>query len=501
MEIALNKAHLALENEIEQLTGRIEIAPEATLSLAQQCLARSEQIQFPEAGIQACIVISKAHWQLTDYVQGLKAIREALSRLNKLDTDLFLPEILHLHALHFWGQAKYYSAQQFWINALEQAALVGETIIEIECLIGLGNVWRITEQTKLAMSTHALAVTVANNARLNWLEGKARILLARDHLILNDYIEMLSVLDEADEVLSSHDNQLWKAEIWDFRCLALLGLERFDDAELANAKAMKIADSNDLIWMQTHTSINRARIELIRSNLDEAKRYLTDAEATANKVKDSELLPQIYFQQSAVAEKQGEFKAAYEAFKEYRKYSLASLKEHTNRLSADKARTSKRQLDQRARKLINRIRGQVEFSHGERGYSHLVSETYWWEQMILFKSELKAPTHTAIIIEHANSAHLEVCIELAQSLCNRSDLISQLNDRLIGIIVAEKGEKAHQLFQFITQTLNSYPWERRGLTLDAPITRLHDILTFPYTLEQLIEQYDTMDIDDGKTTD
>lgn len=161
----------------------------------------------------------------------------------------------------------------------------------------------------------------------------------------------------------------------------------------------------------------------------------------------------------------------------------------------DKARASKRQLDTRARKLINRIRRQVEFNHGERGYSNMVSETYWWEQMVLFKSEmvlfkseLNASTHSIVLIQHKNPAYLEVCIELAQVLCNRNDLISRLSEDRVGMLVAEKGEQADSLYQFLLHTLEHYPWERRGLKGEKPIAVLHDVLSFPFTLEQLEEQ-------------
>lgn len=66
------------------------------------------------------------------------------------------------------------------------------------------------------------------------------------------------------------------------------------------------------------------------------------------------------------------------------------LREQTLRVGMDKARSSKRQLEQRARKLINRIRGQHEFDP-EKHLSNVVSETYWWEQLVLFKTELKNP--------------------------------------------------------------------------------------------------------------
>lgn len=62
-------------------------------------------------------------WCLMDYRQGLKLVKDAYSKQTQLETDDHLPEILHLFALQYWGgQAKYYSAQQYWINALEQSA-------------------------------------------------------------------------------------------------------------------------------------------------------------------------------------------------------------------------------------------------------------------------------------------------------------------------------------------------------------------------------------------
>ncbi|WP_413282567.1 hypothetical protein [Vibrio sp. MA40-2] len=492
----MNRAHSVLENEIDQLSSRLESEPNVVLRLAKDALTKMDQVIYPEGGIKASILISRCHWYLRDYTQGLKTIRDAHARLNKLDTDQFLPEILHVHALQFWGQSKYYSAQQFWINALEQAALVGETVIEIESLIGLGNVWRITHEHKLAMSTHALAVNVANNARINSLEGRARILLARDFYLLNNYIEMLSVLDAAEEVLKHNSNATWKAEIWEYRGLALLGLERVKNAEEATLKAYDLAMKHNLYWLQTQAYINRARLELIRDNISQAKTLLSNAEQAAKQFHNEDLLAQICFQQSVVSEKQGDFEGALDSFQNYRKYSVKLLKDQTNRLGLDKARTSKRQLDNRARKLINRIRRQVEFHHGDKGYSILVSETYWWEQMVLFKSELKASTHAVILIQHQDNAYLDVCLEIAQCLCNRNDLIARLSEDRIGMLIAERGKQADELFDFFKQTLHNYPWKRRGLTGKIPVIVLHNILSFPFTLEQLEEQ-EQMDSEHG----
>ncbi|MFA0724942.1 hypothetical protein AB4574_27710, partial [Vibrio sp. 10N.222.49.E5] len=109
-----------------------------------------------------------------------------------------------------------------------------------------------------------------------------------------------------------------------------------------------------------------------------------------------ELLSQICYQQSLVAEENQDFNAALIAFKKYRQYSIGMLREQTNRVGLDKARNSKRQLEQRARKLINRIRGQHEYDP-EKHLSHVVSETFWWEQLVLFKTELKRSNHSIIM--------------------------------------------------------------------------------------------------------
>ncbi|GAK86293.1 hypothetical protein JCM19238_3883 [Vibrio ponticus] len=222
----MDKSQHLLTTELEKLRLRIESEPQQVLEAAEVCAAKANQILFPEGVIDSLIIISRCYWALMDYRKGLKRIKEAYNKINQIDNDDALPEILHVHALQYWGQAKFYSAQQFWIKSLEQSALVDQVEIQIESLIGLGNVWRVLREYELAQNTHELAVKVANNMRIDWLEGKARILLAWDHYLLGNYIEMLSILDGAEEALQHHHDTTWHAEIWDFRGLALLGLER-----------------------------------------------------------------------------------------------------------------------------------------------------------------------------------------------------------------------------------------------------------------------------------
>lgn len=415
-----------------------------------------------------------------------KAHKKALAKLNSLDTDDFLPEILHLHALHYWGQAKYYSAQQFWINALEQSALVGETECQIEALIGLGNIWRITREFELAKHTHELAATVANHNRINSLEGKARILLAWDHYLLNNFVDMLSTLDGAAEVLKDHHDSTLQAEIWYFRGLALLGLERVEDADAATEKTHSLAIKHDLAWVKAQSYISRSRLELLRKNPKKATELLNNAEQLATTFDNGELLSQICYQQSVVAEECNDSQAALLAFKNYRKYSISMLREQTEKVSGDKAKTSKRQMEQRARKLINRIRAQHEFD-SDKPLSKLVSEIYWWEQLVLFKTELKQSNYSVIVIQHNDPCYLEVCAELTHALCNQKDILSRLSSDRLGLLLADKGEAAENIYRILCSMIENYPWQRKGLNKPLPRVSLQDILSFPFTLEQLDE--------------
>ncbi len=480
----MDRSQLTLETQLLQLKQQVDKDPHHVLAKAQQCVEEANTMMNTKAVIHALIIISLCHWHLMDYRKGLKTIKEALTRLNSIDSDDHVPEILHIHALHFWGQAQYYSAQQYWINALEQSALTDEIEIQIESLIGLGNVWRITNEPQLARSTHELAVTVANNSRINWLEGKARILLAWDHYLLNQFVDMLSVLDGASEALRYHDDKTWQAEIWDFRGLALLGLERIQDAEEATQKAHDLAVKHNLMWMKSHSYISRARLELLRKDPQRAAQLLAQAEASATTFDNGELLSQICFQQSRVAEESGDYQAALNAYKKYRQYSLQMLREQTLRVGNDKARASKRQMEQRARKLINRIRRQHEFDP-EQQLTQMVSETYWWEQLVMCKTELKRANHSVIIIKHEDSAVLDISAELAHSLCCRHDLLARLSPNRVALLLSEKDEPAHQVYYCLEQMLAIYPWQRQGLLTEAPEMEFYDILSFPFTLDQL----------------
>lgn len=483
----MDKSQYLLEIEIDKLKRRKQQAPKDVIALADNCLTVAKQNHFADSVIECLLIKSHCCWYLDDFQNGLKYAREAFSSQNRLDNDDFLPEILHLQALHLWGDGKLFTAQQFWINALEKSALEDDIEIQIESLLGLGNVWQSIHEYQLASSTHELAVRVANNSRLVGLEMRARVIWARDLYLQNNFAEMLSVLDGAAELTEDYREDYLEAEIWNLRSLALIGLERLEDAHNASMQALSFGDSSQLARIKAQAHISLARLALQTGSVDEATQQLSSAESALNRVQNGELLAQIYYQQSQVAEQKEQFDAALNAFRRYRDHSIKLLREQTARESLDRAIGSKRQLEQRARKLINRIRGQYDYDP-EKHLSNVVSETYWWEQLVLYKTQLKRSNHSVIVLYHSNTEHLDICTEIVHSMSTKNDLIARLSAERIAILLADKDEVAQSLFEAISQMLAIFPWQRKGLNDTLPQVSLHDILSFPFTLEQLEQQ-------------
>lgn len=490
MDSSLDKKLQHIDNELAQLKAHIKSSPNTTLTLTQQYLERVERIPSPEHAAKALIIMSLCAWHLNDYHSGLKYIKTALLRQKHIDNNSCLPEIFHIHALHLWEQSKYYSAQQFWINGLELSTLLSDVTMQIKCLIGLGNTKRVTGEPQKAYLIHELACTIANNNRLHCLEVPARAFLAWDHYLLHNYVEMLSVLDGAIELFNHHQDPSWQAKIWDFKSLALLNLEQIDEAQKTSDIAKKLNITHDFGWINIQILLTQAQLELKHQSqyqdVDKQQhilQLLEQAKEAAIKSKNNNLLVQVYAQQIAVAEKYHDYLMACQLFKSYRQYSLIELKIQATQTNVDKARFSSKQQDLRSNQLLNHIRKQYTSTQFLRG----VSESFWWEQLVSFKMALGQANYTVIIIQHANPLCLEICMELAHCLCQHDDFLSQLSDDRLGLLLRAKGEEAQGIFNTLQTMLKIFPWQRRGLSNSSIKISLYDILSFPFTLEQLDE--------------
>ncbi|MZI94600.1 hypothetical protein F9817_15510 [Vibrio sp. CAIM 722] len=496
----MSNRSLALEQTIQRLTNRLVQDPEQVLTDAHDCLLQAKTYNDNAATLQCLLLITQSSWRLKELKASLKYIRAALRLQQSLDNDDYLADIYHYHAVIYWEQAQYYTAQQYWIQSLEQSAWSDNPCIQIEALLGLGNVWRVTEEYKLAKATHELAVRAANSIRHTELEARARIFLSWDLYYLERYPEMLTVLQGADDLLQHNPDKILEAQVWDFRAVALLELGQVDAAEKAANQAHALADTYQSVWMKTLAMMSLAKIELLKGQTEQALKWLREAESHAqfSEVNSDEILARIYQKQSDIAEQMGDMQSAYLAFKHFRSHSLAYVRSQTAQLGSDKARLSKQQLEQKARKLINRIRGLHEYNPDKR-YSNMVSETFWWEQLVQLKTELRQSNYSVIVVRHNDPRIIDVCTELTHTLSSSNDFLTRLSSERVGWLIADKGAEAEQLCRTLSQMLTIYPWHRKGLSCELPSVILQNILMFPFTLEQLEQESDNEEnLDRGK---
>lgn len=438
-----------------------------TLKEAKYQLELSEKIHFKYGAAYSKLIISIAHWHLMDYQAGFKSAKEVLQLQQELENDNLLPLILHTLALHSWGQAKLFSAQQYWIKALEQSSLIGNHEIEIEALIGLGNTWRMTNCLEQANSTHNVAAQRANYYRMPHLEAKAYILQAWDSYLLCDYQAMLPILFKAEKLLTDNSNLTWKAEIYDFRGLAFLGLDDLDSAQKYCSLANQLAIQHDLIWMKAHSAISLARIASAQSHFTLAYQLLTDAEVIAQQFDKGELRSQICLEQSRIAELTQNFELALYSYKRYRQYEIALIQEQSSSLGRDKTSTSKERLDIRAKNLIQRIEMQLKFN-SMSSLTYLLPREKWYAHLKSILTNVLSDEYHLIMITDPSEDKINNLMLLGHHYCKHGDSITRLNDTEIAILINENKNKSQEIAHSISTLLSTYPWSRYSLNVSIP---------------------------------
>ncbi|KAB2823564.1 ATP-dependent transcriptional regulator [Aliivibrio finisterrensis] len=438
-----------------------------TLKEAKYLLDLSEKNHFKYGVAYSKLIISIAHWHLMDYQTGFKSAKEVLQLQQELENDNLLPLILHTLALHSWGQAKLFSAQQYWIKALEQSSLIGNHEIEIEALIGLGNVWRMTNCLEQANSTHNIAAQRGNYYRMPHLEAKAYILQAWDSYLLCDYQAMLPILFKAEKLLTDNSNLTWKAEIYDFRGLAFLGLDDLDSAQKCCSLANQLAIQHDLIWMKAHSAISLARIASAQSHFTLAYQLLTGAEVIAQQFDKGELRSQICLEQSRIAELTQNFELALYSYKRYRQYEIALIQEQSSSLGRDKTSTSKERLDIRAKNLIQRIEMQLKFN-SMSSLTYLLPRKKWYAHLKSILTNVLSDEYHLIMITDPSEDKINNLMLLGHHYCKQGDSITRLNDTEIAILINENKNKSQEIAHSISTLLSTYPWSRYSLNVSIP---------------------------------
>lgn len=469
---------------LKQLEARLESCSDNADSIKadiETVLSLSQGMHFKYGEVYAKLLISLAHWHLMQYPIGFKIARELLNSHQELEDDDLQPKILHVLASHSWGQAKLFSAQQYWIQALEQASLVGNNEIEIEALIGIGNIWRMRNSLDDAHFSHHIAAQKAKFYRISHLEAKAYILQAWDKYLQGHYHDMLPILLKSEALLTHHSNLTWKAEIYDFRGLAFLGLNHLDLAQQSCSYASELAQQHQLTWMMAHSSISLARIASAQSHYLPAYELLTKAELIAEQFDKGELRSQICLEQSRIAELTKDFEHALYSYKRYRQYKIALLQEQSNSLGKDKSNASKDQLDTRAKKLINRIQLQLELNN-ITSLIYLQPYDKWVQHLSSIHQSQHIHHYHVIQFSDHSEEKLDIVTSFIHHYCKHGDLLTRKNDNEVLLLINDTKEKCDDICASLCTIFHSYPWQRYSFDSSIPSIRHMTVADYFTTL-------------------
>ncbi|WP_413113320.1 hypothetical protein [Thaumasiovibrio sp. DFM-14] len=454
----MNHKQRQFETKLETLNSIIETDPHSVLNQARQLEHEALLLNYIQGRVQIYLTISFAHWHLMNYVEGIKAVRKASKLEKELDTDEKRAAVCHLYALNYWGQAKYYTAQRYWLDTLENASLNSQSELEIEALIGLGNVWRITNALHSAEKAHLLALELAENAGLNVLTGKAAILLAWDRNLLKNYQGMLTVLHIAERPLQGYPSPTWQAEIHDFRALAYLGLNRLEEATHSSQMAIAIATQHKLTWMVAHSSITHARIAYSSKQYGLTCDLLESALGAAKQFDRGELLSQICKLLSENAQKMNDEKSALKYFRQYRHYMIDLLQDKSLTLGKDKAKSSLNALNQKAYKNINRLSASIEKARVSV-FNHYVLQKEW--QPLLNTLSTSSDAIHVLLITSDNGEQLNTMLGVAHSCCSGADKMTVLEKKTIAMALSK--DSLSISYTLLSNFITSVPWKQSSV--------------------------------------
>ncbi|MCG3728602.1 tetratricopeptide repeat protein [Vibrio cincinnatiensis] len=472
-----------IQQNLELLKSQVEANNNSDILLeANKLLLQAKQINFVSGIITALVIIARINWLQGDYEHSIEMVKEAENYHNTQDNDDVLPELLHLYALNALSRSQHYTAKKYWLDALDKSMFTNNMVIEIESLLGIGEALFSLEEYPRSIEIFELAIKIANKSKNRKLEVRAYILLATSYLELNHYIDMLTVLDLAEEKVDGKQCPTWHIKLWLLKSTALLKLGRVKDAKNAAFQAYNLSMSSNATKLRINALGCLSRIALASDNQPRAL-YLSDiAEAVAMKIDDKESLAQIYLYQSQVHQDAKDYQAALSSFKKYKTHVLNVVKNKTNSHNLDKNYKIKNQLAVRITKSINYLKNHHTNDNGT--LNSLISETTWWEKLMLFKASMNNHSHSVIMFYHDNPKVIDECEKLISPLCVNDDFLSRLSHKRLGLLIFGL-DGSETVYKKIKMIMRLYPWDRKGLIGEKPAVSYQDVLSFPFTIEQL----------------
>ncbi|MCP4321434.1 MAG: hypothetical protein GY951_00855 [Psychromonas sp.] len=418
--------------------------------------SQAQQLADAQAQLVATMLLARIAWHLNQYEKGIKLCGRVEQLLRPEFESQYLSELYHIYAQQYWGLERFRSAHHFWNLAMEKSLVHNQLNLQIESLIGVGNVWRVNKTLELSYSALSLAMTLAEQYDLNILAGKSAILLAWVLNSLKQHALMLEVLAKADVFLQDHPDLTWHAEIKDAKSVALANMGRFSEAELITKKMDQTSIETRGRLVEVHAPISKAMVAVQLKKIDLARKYLDEAEHVALRFNQIELLSELYRLRFELESEQKEAKSMLFYYKRYRKYSVKLLRSRSIALGKDNCDLSIDILNYKAELLIGRLEAGA-FNANEGGFPAFREASIWLYACHRAQFEKNS---AVFILEFTSEKELIAILPIVHALCQSQELITRFKNNRLALLFQLEAVQKNKMLDSLKAMLVAYPWWR-----------------------------------------
>ena len=430
-----------------------------TVEKVQYIFAQAKVKQDLHAHFLALMYLARIAWHQTQFENGLALCKQAKELITPEFEDHYLAELYHIFAQQYWGLERFRSAHKLWNLSLEKALVFKQYRIQIECLIGIGNSWRVNKNLHYSYSALSFSMMLAEQLGFKVLAGKSAILLAWVLLDLNKYSLMLTVLKRATNTLKDDSDTVWKAEIESLKSIAFLRLGKIEKAQLIADSAHAIAIESKAPWVQTQILLICAEVAISKNQHSLARKHLDSAEFNALAFNQIELLSELYLSRFKLEEQSEHLKEALFYFKKYSKYLSILLRSRSIAFGKDSPIHKQLALNYKTELLIDLVEGTF-FSKIKSKHSALKDPIVWLQYCTLAQEN---NTERIFLLTIEDPKKIEPILSLISSLCLKNEVIC-LFDNQVAILLQTPQEQSDKISQTFTKLLADYPWWRLDLS-------------------------------------
>ncbi len=318
---------LSIDLQLLELKSQHGHSPAEMRTQIESILASAENLNYPHGIAEAKLYLAQLFWADMSFNHASSIIQQAIQFAKVDGENYLLTEAYHLSALIYVAKGRYTHALSQWLKCLKLMQSVQHPTLEIDIMIGLGNLWAINQQHEKSLLELSRAYDQAQWIQSPTHAAKAAICLSRERLRLGHFDEALASLEQGTRHLKTLNNPTWLAEICNYRARTWLALgntvRALKECQIA---WQTINNQEHLVWAQCLTLITLAQVDL--ASLNSPLEHLNRAHDLAERYQLHSFQSQIALTRSQYAEQQADWDEALASFKQYRLLDLGELTQH-----------------------------------------------------------------------------------------------------------------------------------------------------------------------------